>query len=172
MKYLAILLSVFVMAGILIFSSPQELVNNDYLRIHIRANSNSDLDQNVKYQVKDAVVNMLIPLLANCDNVEKSYNVLEQNLFNLENIANEVLMKNNLHYNCKAKLTNENFPTRNYGGITLESGYYNALILELGQATGDNWWCVVYPPLCFINGNSTVNSYKSRILEIINSFFS
>ncbi|MDD2445273.1 MAG: stage II sporulation protein R [Clostridia bacterium] len=171
MKYLAIILSVFVMGGILVFSSPQELINNDYLRIHIRANSNSDLDQNVKYQVKDAIVDTLIPLLSNCDSSGKSYNILEQNLYKLEGVANTVLMKNNLLYSCKAKLNNENFPTRNYGSLTLESGFYNALILELGQATGDNWWCVVYPPLCFVNGSTSVNVYKSRILEIINSFF-
>lgn len=172
MKYLAITLSIIAMLGILIFSQPLTTVEtSDYLRIHIRANSNSEFDQNVKYQVKDAIVDYLIPLLSTCESKEDAQKTIERNLTNLETVADNVLMQNNFNYASNAKLNYENFPARNYGNLTLESGFYNALIMELGEADGDNWWCIVYPPLCFINGSTSVSSYKSRILEIINSFF-
>ena len=172
MKYLAITLSIIAMLGILIFSQTLTTVEtSDYLRIHIRANSNSEFDQNVKYQVKDAIVDYLIPLLSTCESKEDAQKTIERNLTNLETVADNVLMQNNFNYESNAKLNYENFPARNYGNLTLESGFYNALIVELGEADGDNWWCIVYPPLCFINGSTSVSSYKSRILEIINSFF-
>ncbi|MDD3396937.1 MAG: stage II sporulation protein R [Clostridia bacterium] len=171
MKYLAITLSIIAMLGILIFSQPLAVEASDYLRIHIRANSNSEQDQNVKYQVKDAIVDYLIPLLSTCESKEDAQKTIEQNLVNLEAVADNVLMQNNFNYASNAKLNYENFPARNYGNLTLESGFYDALIMELGEADGDNWWCIVYPPLCFINGSTSVSSYKSRILEIINSFF-
>lgn len=144
--------------------------NSEYLRIHIRANSNLEIDQNIKYQVKDAVVDAMIPLLADCETKEIAYQVIENNLEYIENIADNVLVSNNYNYFCNAKMSYEDFPTRTYGNLTLESGFYDALILELGNAVGDNWWCVVYPPLCFVNGSTNVSIFKSRILEIIRNF--
>lgn len=176
MKYLVSGISVLVMVFILFFSQfeiQSEITNNyEYLRIHIRANSNSEFDQNVKYKVKDAVVDYLIPFLAVCENKKKAYETINQNLKDLELVANNVLKQNNFNYLSNARLCYENFPARSYGNLTLDSGFYNALILDLGQADGDNWWCIAYPPLCFVNGSTSVNSYKSRILEIISSFFS
>ena len=79
------------------------------------------------------------------------------------------MLKNaGFNYHSKVAVRNELFPTRVYGDFTLEEGFYDALIVELGEAKGDNWWCVVYPPLCF-TGTENIK-YKSKILEIINSF--
>lgn len=145
-----------------------------YLRVHIRANSNLEVDQEVKYAVKTAVVDFLTPKIASGTTFEKAYEILEQNLEGLESVANQVLEENGFSYTAKAKLTNEYFPTRSYGDCTLENGYYDALILELGEAEGNNWWCVVYPPLCFIGaeGSNVKNiKYKSKLVEIINKFF-
>ena len=73
-------------------------------------------------------------------------------------------------YKSRAVLREELFPTRTYDNLTLESGFYDALIVELGEGKGDNWWCVVYPPLCFVeSGHGYV--YKSKIVEIIKNFF-
>ena len=85
-------------------------------------------------------------------------------------MANEILRQNGFSYSSHAKLCNEYFPTRSYQDLTLDEGFYDALILELGEAKGDNWWCVVYPPLCFVSANPTGEGvvYKSKILHIIN----
>ncbi|MBQ7466631.1 MAG: stage II sporulation protein R [Clostridia bacterium] len=145
-----------------------------YLRIHIRANSNSSDDQCVKYKVKERVVDYLTPLIAEGTSFCKAYQILSDNLQNIERVADQVLSENGYDYTCKARLSEEYFPTRSYEEFTLENGYYDALILSLGTGTGDNWWCVVYPPLCFISngGSGTKNiKYKSKLVEIVEKFF-
>lgn len=159
-----------------VFSNINNVENesNSYLRIHVRANSNLEEDQLVKYKVKEAVVDFLTPKIAEGSTFEEVYSILNKNLKNIEIVANKVLNDNGFNYFSKASLKDEYFPTRNYGEYTLENGYYDALILELGEGEGNNWWCVVYPPLCFIGaeGNSTQNiKYKSKIVEIIKKFF-
>lgn len=160
----------------LVFSEKSiERNNNDYLRIHIRANSNSEVDQKVKYLIKDEFVNFLTPKLAFCGSKEEVISMIDVESTNLENLADTILAENGFSYTSKVKINREMFPTRTYDGLTLESGIYDALIVELGHASGNNWWCVIYPPLCFTNysnGNFSGIVYKSKILEIIRQFFS
>lgn len=144
--------------------------HTEYLRIHIRANSNLETDQSVKYSVKDAVVDYLTPYLAKCDTKLKAENVLRERLSEIESVADSVLMRNGFSYTSEAVVKNEKFPTRTYDDITLDCGYYDALIIELGDGKGDNWWCVVYPPLCFTDGNAGY-VYRSKILDIIKDFY-
>lgn len=171
MKYLIGIVSIIGIILILLFCPLTTSTNSEYLRIHIRANSNSDIDQSVKYEIKDAVVDALIPILSTCTTKDEASTALKNNFEYIESIADNILEKNNFNYKSNAKLSYEEFPTRTYGDLTLEAGFYDALILELGEAKGDNWWCVVYPPLCFVNGSTQVNGFKSRIIEIINNFF-
>ncbi len=142
----------------------------EYLRLHIRANSNSEIDQSVKYAVKETVVNYLTPYIAECDTRKKADKMLEECLPAIEKVCDAVLETNGFDYKAKASVKNEKFPTRVYGELTLESGYYDALIINLGSGTGDNWWCVVYPPLCFTGGGGQY-VYRSKIVDIIDSFF-
>lgn len=148
---------------------PKEEVNTEYLRIHVRANSNLEEDQEVKYFVKDAVVELLTPYLSVCDTKKKAEETLKKLIPKIEERANAVLKENGYLYTAKAKIKREEFPTRCYKTLTLEQGFYDALILSLGSGEGDNWWCVVYPPLCFI-GEGKVE-YKSKIYEIVKDFF-
>ena len=144
----------------------------EYLRIHIRANSNLEADQEVKYQVKDGVVEALIPLLAEIETFEEAKDVMSKNFDFIEKVANQILIENGFYYGCKASLNNEYFPTRVYDDLTLEEGYYDALILQLGSGQGDNWWCLVYPAFCFTNTQNFDNIvYISKIWEIIKSVF-
>lgn len=169
MKKIVIGLICLALVGIVAFFGAPMQTENEYLRIHIRANSNTAIDQAVKYQVKDAVVDFMIPLLADCLTKEESIEAVQKNLVNIARVASDALAQNGFTYTASARLDNEAFPTRSYGDLTLESGFYDALILNLGTGEGDNWWCVVYPPLCFVNGGASVNIFKSRILDIINS---
>lgn len=153
-------------------SNKSQKQNSEYLRIHIRANSNSESDQNVKYKVKQSVVNFLTPYLASCNTKESAIKTIENNKQQIINVTNETLTQNGFNYGVNVKINNEYFPIRSYNNLTLNSGFYDAVIVELGQAKGDNWWCVVYPPLCFTNFENGKNViYKSKILEIINNFF-
>ncbi len=141
----------------------------EYLRIHIRADSNEEAAQAVKYLVKDAVVEYLTPVLSECHTKAAAESRIKANLKGIEAVSDKVLAANDKEYKSNAKLNNEKFPTRTYGDLTLESGYYDALVIELGSGKGDNWWCVVYPPLCF-TGSGCGYVYKSKILEIIDDF--
>ena len=138
--------------------------HTEYLRIHIRANSNSDVDQAVKYEIKDEIVEFLTPIISSCKTKSEFTYAINQNLSNIESIANKILAQNNFDYKSSAKIKNEYFPVRSYDNVTLESGYYDALIVGLGEAKGDNWWCVVFPPLCFVSTDSEAE-YKSFIYE-------
>ena len=164
-----LIIGIIVLSGIGLWSY-QPKSHSEYLRIHIRANSNLDCDQQVKYLVKDEIVSFLTPYIAECNTKQKARTMLEKNLSNMQKVAKTVLIKNGFDYSVKVALKNEQFPTRVYDGVQLESGFYDALIIELGSAKGDNWWCVVYPPLCF-TGEGQGYYYKSKILDIINDFF-
>lgn len=167
-KILVIALSIIIVATLLVCGL-KEQSNTQYLRIHIRANSNLEIDQCVKYEIKDKLVDYLTPILSTCDTKEKAEQAIKNSLKPIEQIADQCLKNKGFNYTSHAKLNNEYFPTRTYSSLTLESGYYDALIVELGEAKGDNWWCVVYPPLCFTNSNSKI-VYKSKIAEIIKNF--
>jgi stage II sporulation protein R len=141
----------------------------EYLRLHIRAHSNADDDQWVKYQVKEDICAYLTPLVADYKTREQAVVGLEKNLRAIASVAEKTLAKKGFFYGAKAVLRRENFPTRVYENCALPAGEYLALIVELGEAKGDNWWCVVYPPLCFTSGNGDT-VYASKIAEIIRSW--
>ncbi|MDE6059726.1 MAG: stage II sporulation protein R [Clostridia bacterium] len=148
----------------------EESANTSYLRVHIRANSNGADDQAVKYKVRDKVVEFLTPTVADCETKGEAIEKISSKLSEIEAVADQVLRANGYTYGARASIRKEEFPTRVYEEVTLEAGVYDALILELGTGTGDNWWCVVYPPLCFTSGNGNI-IYKSKIAEIIQKFF-
>lgn len=142
--------------------------NSEYLRIHVRANSNSDCDQSIKYSIRDLIVDFLTPSLANCHGKNEAVEIINANKVELESAIDKKLKENGFYYGAKVCVRNEKFPTRVYEDLTLESGYYDAVIVELGKAEGDNWWCVVYPPMCFTSGDKI--TYRSKIREIIDEF--
>ncbi len=158
--------------GINVGHQPSGLTEDSFLRIHIRANSNLDADQDVKYLVKDEVVKYLTPYLANANTKQEAMKIVNANLSQLANVASLTLQNNGYNYGAEAKLTNEYFPTRCYDDVVLPSGDYDSLILYLGEGVGNNWWCVVYPPLCFVpqDNNSQNVVYRSKIVEIIKHF--
>jgi len=152
---------------------PKKEVDNEYLRLHIRANSNSEIDQAVKYEIKDEVVKFLTPHLCNVESKEKAIEIVNDFSSVLKSKCVTLLQERGFNYSVNIKVNNEFFPTRTYANTTLQSGYYDAVIVELGEAEGDNWWCVMYPPLCFVNKNENTNQikYKSIIVEWFQKLF-
>ncbi|MBO5737642.1 MAG: stage II sporulation protein R [Clostridia bacterium] len=151
-------------------NTQNQTLTGKYLRIHIRADSNEDSAQAVKYKVRDGVVEYLTPLVADYTTKAEAMKGVSQNLHGVCAVAEKILHQEGFSYGATAEVTVENFPTRVYGGYTLPAGEYTALIVRLGRGEGDNWWCVVYPPLCFAATNSDV-VYKSKIKEIIENFY-
>lgn len=148
--------------------SADSLKAEEYLRIHIRANSNSKEDQSVKYEVRDLVVNALAPMVANAKTKQEAIAAVKKGESAVNGLIDKHLKEKGFNYAAKIRITNEEFPTRVYNGgeLILSSGYYDAVIIELGEAKGENWWCVVYPPLCFTGGENV--KYRSVIYDLIN----
>lgn len=147
-------------------------VKNQCIRIHVRANSNNAIDQSVKYEVKDTIVNYLTPYVSGATTFDEAKTIVSAKLQDIEHVANEVLINNGFYYGVRANLTREQFPARSYDGYTLAEGVYDALIVELGEGVGDNWWCVLFPPLCFSpKGSADTIEYRSKLAELCQSIF-
>ena len=156
---------IIVLSALCISCSAQK---TEYLRIHVRANSNLDADQEIKYQIKDLVVEYLTPILTNCASKQESFALIEAHKDSVNRLIDGFLAENGKKYRAKVELKQEAFPTRVYNDVVLESGVYDALIITLGEGLGDNWWCVVYPPLCF---SSEKVEYRSVIVEFFKKIF-
>lgn len=172
-KFLIAFLLIAAVIGTLCFvktAGGEQDANRDYLRIHVRANSNSAEDQQVKYEVKDEVVRFITPYVKDCVTKERAIEVIGGILPQIESVCDKALAERGKNYLSRAQIREESFPTRVYGELTLEQGVYDALIIELGTGAGDNWWCVIYPPLCFTSASADVQ-YRSAIADIINKFF-
>ncbi len=144
--------------------------NDDYIRIHIVANSNSTYDQNLKYVVKDSVVEFLVPLLADAENENEAKEIISQNLLKINEVANVALRNEGASYSATVSITSEDMPTRAYDNLVLEEGVYDSLKIVLGEGDGDNWWCVVFPAVCYLDTKNVENvEYISKILDIISS---
>ena len=173
MKYILITISVVAITLIFALSG---LVSGEcevqYLRIHIRANSNEAGDQSVKYKVKEKIVEYMSPKLDNVTSKKEAMKILNANLDGMKKVADKTLVENGYTYTANVKLRSEEFPVRTYGDLTLDSGVYDALIIELGSGTGDNWWCVVFPPLCFVGEESEDEDfeYKSFFKDVYDKF--
>lgn len=171
-KFIGCVIAVVVVICIALNLPTEKQVDYDYLRIHIRANSNSTIDQNVKIKVKDNVVAYLTPKLCDVQTKQQAVDIVVKERENITLIVANTLKANGLEYGANVKLTNEYFPARTYVNTTLESGYYDAVVVELGDAVGDNWWCVMYPPLCFATQNNTNKvKFKSRFVQWFENLF-
>lgn len=164
------LLSIFLFVGC--DKSKPDLAS-ECVRIHIRANSNSSEDQAVKLKVRDAITSYLSQKLEGVKDKEQALATLNGLKQNLVNIANRVLYQSDFDYKASITLSNEHFPDRDYDGYFFPEGNYDALILRLGKGEGDNWWCVAFPPLCFVpSGGKEKVVYKSWIKEMLDKLFS
>jgi stage II sporulation protein R len=168
LSFIIILAAIFGIQG----PAQTQTANTEYLRIHVRANSNLENDQAVKYIVRDGIVEYLTPVVAECRSKGCAEREIVKRLDEISALASKILSENGYTYQAKASVREETFPTRVYEDLTLQAGVYDALIVELGSGEGDNWWCVIYPPLCFSGGNLTAGNivYKSKIAEIIQAW--
>lgn len=119
------------------------------LRFHIRANSDEELDQELKLEVRDAIGNLLGEKLNGVSNLEESKAVVTENMSQIIETAEEVIAAEGYAYTVDAYLTTTSFPEKTYGDYTFPAGEYEALEVEIGEGAGHNWWCVLYPNMCF-----------------------
>lgn len=127
----------------------QKDLAENVIRFHVIANSDSENDVALKLIVRDEVISLLNEKLDGCHNRDESRRIIEESLGEIEEAARSVSVKNGFHYEIKAEMCSDVFPVRQYGSVRMPAGDYEALKISIGNAKGHNWWCVVYPPLCF-----------------------
>ena len=124
-------------------------LEKNLVRLHVVANSDSQEDQDLKLQVRDAIVQQLNGVMGELDSAQAAKAFLTEHLGELQETANRVLQEAGSHLKAQVSLALEEFPTRVYDTFQLPAGLYEALRVTIGAGEGHNWWCVVFPPLCF-----------------------
>ena len=148
------------------------VIPNTAIRLRVIPNSNNLLDQEMKAKVKEYLETNLYKDFANVNNIEEARTMINNNIPKIEEDITSVFNENNYDMNFKVKYGNNYFPKKEYKGITYEEGYYESLVVEIGEAKGDNFWCVLFPSLCLLETEETTEvEYKLGVLELINKIF-
>lgn len=130
------------------FDAKCEGLRQNVLRLHIIANSDSAVDQNIKLKVRDEILRQTEDIFTGCGSLSKAEESLNANISKFTDIAQAVLVENGFTYGAKASIGDSFFETREYDDFTLPAGTYRSLIVKLGEGKGKNWWCVVFPCVC------------------------
>lgn len=151
------------------YSNTEELQSTlakKIIRFHVIADNDTDEAQQLKIIVKNETLKYMKTLLTGTENLSTTRNILENNLENIKNFALDVVEREGYEYNVSAEFENCYFPIKEYGNLIFPAGYYDALKIKLGKAEGRNWWCVMYPNLCFVEGTyAVVNEEVKETLE-------
>lgn len=139
-----------------------EDISSSVFRLHVIANSDSEADQNLKYIVRDNLLNYMNNICANCSSKEEAITIAKAHIDDFNQIALNTIHSEGYNYNVTVNIGNFEFPTKYYGDISLPAGYYDALKVEIGNAKGQNWWCVMFPPLCFTDITSGIVPDESK----------
>jgi stage II sporulation protein R len=139
-------------------------ISNSVFRLHVIANSDSEEDQALKLTVRDSLLNYMNEICANCTTKEEAILIVNENKDNFEQIALNTIYEQGYAYSVNINIGSFEFPTKTYGDISLPAGIYDALRVEIGEAKGQNWWCVMFPPLCFVDVSSGIVSDNSKQL--------
>lgn len=123
-------------------------VSDKVIRFHVVANSDSDFDQQLKIDVKNSVFEFVSILTHDCDTKEQSFELISQNIYQINDIATDVVSENGFDYPVETTFSTEFYPQKDYSNFSLPSGEYFGLNILIGDAVGQNWWCVLFPPLC------------------------
>ena len=148
------------------------IIPDTAIRLRVIPNSNSSIDQNMKLKVKDYLEKNTYELLRNERDIDEARNLIQENIPVLEENINKIFNENNYNMEFAIDYGYNYFPEKEYRGIIYEEGYYESIVISIGEAEGDNWWCVLFPNLCLIDlENINDTEYKSWVAETINKIF-
>lgn len=172
MKYIPYFILVFIcyvtLANVL---KEKDMIPKESIRIRVIANSNSTYDQEVKKSVKNVLTSDMSELLKNVDDVDEARAVINRNLSKIDTNINEFLTKNNYDIDYNLNFGYNYFPKKEYKGIKYKAGYYESLVVTLGKGNGDNWWCVLFPPICMIEAEESDEvEYTTLVRELFSKY--
>ena len=135
-------------------------------------NSNDDYDQQIKYEVKDIVENDMYNILNGVKDLNEARNKISSNLTSVENDIDSYLKNKDYNLGFDINFGYNYFPKKEFKGITYKEGYYESVVVTLGSGNGDNWWCVLFPPLCLIEAEESSDiEYTSLVKEVVSKYF-
>ena len=137
-------------------------IADSVFRLHVLANSDSSEDQALKYKVRDNLLKYMNSICAETTSKDEAISIANNHLDDFKKIAENTISANGYNYTVQMQIGNFEFPTKTYGDISLPAGNYDALRVNIGEAKGQNWWCVMFPPLCFIDVSSGVVPDESK----------
>ena len=164
-----------IIVAFLIYNELKEdtvIIPNTAIRLRVIPNSNSSLDQSMKNKVKEYLENNTYQILKEEENIEEARKLIKDNIPELEENITKIFNDNNYNMNYTVNYGYNYFPNKEYRGIKYNEGYYESIVISIGEAQGDNWWCVLFPNLCLIDLEQKNNvEYKYWIVETINKIF-
>ncbi len=172
-KVILIIIAIFIIFTV---NSKKEemIIPKEAIRFRVIANSNQQKDQENKILVRDDIQKEITEDLNQSENIENARNTLKNNVSKYENIVSNTLAKNNMNTTYQVNYGMNYFPEKVYKGVKYEEGYYESLVVTLGNGLGDNWWCVLFPPLCLLEAEETEEKteveYKFFIQELIDKY--
>lgn len=164
-----------IIVAFLIYNELKEdtvIIPDTAIRLRVIPNSNSSLDQSMKNKVKEYLENNTYQTLKEEENIEEARKLIKDNIPELEENITKIFNDNNYNMNYTVNYGYNYFPNKEYRGIKYNEGYYESIVISIGEAQGDNWWCVLFPNLCLIDLEQKNNvEYKYWIIETINKIF-
>ena len=169
--FLGIILIYIVIGNVM---AKNDIIPDDAIRIRVIANSNSEYDQQIKNKVKDTLEYDMYNILKNTTDLQEARNLIKSNLDNVEKNIDKTLQKEEYKLPFKINFGLNYFPEKEYKGIIYNEGYYESVVVTLGEGLGDNWWCVLFPPLCMLEAEETDTTdveYTTLTKTIIDKYF-
>lgn len=145
--------------------SKNYVIPNEAIRVRIIANSNDEYDQSVKSSVKDIVSKEMYTLLKDTNSIENARDIINSNISNLDKDIGNYLEDINYNLEYKLNFGYNYFPKKTYKGVEYKDGYYESLVVTLGEGEGDNWWCVLFPPVCMIEAEESTDVEYTTLIE-------
>ena len=167
---------VIIIIGYVLFNSVNSkayelVIPENAIRMRVIPNSNSDYDQQIKAKVKEVLQTITYDLLKDTKGSEEAEKIIKANLSLIDNRINDLLVKENYNLDYKINFGLNYFPDKEFKGVTYTEGYYNSLLVTLGAGEGDNWWCVLFPPMCLIEAEESEEvEYKFFIQELLEKY--
>ena len=169
--FLSIILTYIIIGNVVAVNN---IIPDDAIRVRVIANSNTEYDQNIKYKVKEAIESDMYNLLKETKNLEEARSLIKDHLPSLEDNIYITLQSEDYQLPFTVNFGLNYFPKKEFKGVTYDEGYYESVVVTLGEGLGDNWWCVLFPPLCMLEveyDNTTDVEYTTMVKTIIDKYF-
>lgn len=171
MKKLYVIVLIILILFLSNIKASNKIIPDEAIRLRVIANSNTKYDQDIKLKVRDKVQTKLYELLKDTNGIDNARKIINDNLDDIDKTVSTTLNVENYNKSYNINFGQNYFPKKKYKGITYKEGYYESLVITLGSGEGDNWWCVLFPPLCILEAEESDEvEYKFFIQELLKKY--